>query len=209
MKKFLPDDLTPEEIERFEKELASLPELPEESENTHLPHIFSGLSLIGFNFTGIISGNNSDFDDLISEGEGLTKHRKDIMIVEEYLHLRGFVHKDGYSDYVRFYNAARIGESTWSKYYSGTVHQNSTSKDTVFKIIIALRMSLDDAMLFIQYTGAGFFSRSKRDMVIYAFIKSNYLGRDNTFDAVATMYELLNYYAKANPDEPIKQLYKL
>ena len=216
MKKFTPQDLTPDDIKKIEEVLSSCLETSD-SEEKSITHIFSGISLIGFGLVGAIVSSNPLFDrfeNLISESENLTKNRKDIMIVEEYLSLRGFVRKDGSLDYVRFYNSAYISEGAWSKFYSGTKHQKSTSKDTLFKIIIALRMSLDDAMLFMQYAGSGFFTGSKRDMVIYAFIKNNYLDRDNTFDAVYAIYELIEYYSKKEvskpkPQPPLKQLYIL
>ena len=214
MKRFIPKETTPDDIKKIEEVLSSCLESPD-SEEESITHIFSGISLIGFGLVGAIVSSDPLFDrfeNLISEGENLTKNRKDIMIVEEYLSLRGFVRKDGSKDYVRFYNSAYISEGAWSKFYSGAKHQKSTSKDTLFKIIIALRMSLDDAMLFMQYAGSGFFAGSKRDMVIYAFIKNNYLDRDNTFDAVYAIYELIEYYSKKEiskpkPQPPLKQLY--
>lgn len=212
MKKFVPQYPTPNDIEKMDAVLSSYQEISVLN-NEPISHTFIGTSLIDSGLFGMMASfvpMSSRFDKLISEGESLTKNRKDVMIVEEYLTFRGFVRKDGSKDYVRFYNSAYISEGAWSKFYSGTKHQKSTSKDTLFKIIIALRMSLDDAMLFMQYAGSGFFSGSKRDMVIYAFIKNNYLDRDNTFDAVYTIYELIEYYSNkeiSRQKEPLKQLY--
>lgn len=212
MKRFAPKSPTPQDIEKMEEVLSSCKETSVLKDEP-VSHTFTGTSLIGLGLVGIINSFDSLsnwFDNIISEGENLTKNRKDIMIVEEYLSLRGFIRKDGSKDYVRFYNSAYISEAAWSKFYSGTKHQKSTSKDTLFKIIIALRMSLDDAMLFMQYAGSGFFSGSKRDMVIYAFIKNNYLNRNDTFDTVYTIYELIEYYSKkeiSKQKEPLKQLY--
>lgn len=73
-------------------------------------------------------------------------------------------------------------------------------------------MPLDDAMRFLQYAGSVFFSGSKRDMVLYAFIKKNYLDRENVFDTVYTAYELIEYYSKqevSKQKEPLDQLYKI
>ncbi len=145
--------------------------------------------------------DDESFEFISAAGGGVyDRPKQDRELLKEFLRAHGYVKEDNSLDYTQFYRDADILEGTWSKY----IHQKNeeTSKDTLLKIVLALRMSTKQAVEFLYSAGGGFYRGNRRDMLILAFIDTNYLKLTNIAEIQYKVFDLLNYYLEcANSDE--------
>jgi hypothetical protein len=103
--------------------------------------------------------------------------------VEEKLIWKGFAKKSGKPDIRGFYNYAQINEDTWSDFRTGI---RPSSKETLYKIIIALRLNLEQADEFLSLAGRGFRNEDFRDKVIRACIYTGVYDIDDVYEVLET-----------------------
>ena len=100
-----------------------------------------------------------------------------------------FLRKNGTIREARFYSYAYIDKSTWSEMKWGLV---ATSKKTILKLIIALKLDEDEAVRLLRKGRSGFDQSDPQDQVVLAMIDVRKAGFDITVDDAV---EILDYYS--------------
>lgn len=109
---------------------------------------------------------------------------KPMQFLEKRFIKQGFMKKSGVIDYPKFYRYARINPDVWSTFSNGS---HAPSKETLLKIIIALKMIESEAKEFLSLCGSGFAAEDYRDTVILACIDCEYY-------EIEDVYEILEFY---------------
>ena len=149
---------------------------------------------------------DKSFEFISAAGGGICDgDKQDRELLKEFLRIHHYVNADGSLDFTRFYQDADILEGTWSKYINKK--NEETSKDTLLKIVLALRMSTQQAVEFLYSAGGGFYRGNRRDMLILAFIDSDYLKLTNTTEIQYKVFDLLNYYLARESSHEFCNLY--
>ena len=99
--------------------------------------------------------------------------REDLLLFYRYLHQRGY-DPDNLSDISRFLQDCRISRGEWLAYLDSRC--SIPSKTTLFKMILGLRMSMEDADAFLSLTGNMFCANCELDMLLRALITADYMG---------------------------------
>ena len=129
------------------------------------------------------------FNELRRKGRKMAGRRDDRALLDEYLVANGYVRKNGSIDYPRFYKIAEIPQPSWNRYFNGT--NGNAPIETLLKIVLALRMPTQDAIKFMSSAGSGFYTGNEQDMLILAFIDSDYLGLTEVVDIQNMVFDLL------------------
>ena len=129
------------------------------------------------------------FNELRRKGRKMASRRDDRALLDEYLVANGYVRKNGSIDYPRFYKIAEIPQPSWNRYFNGT--NGNAPIETLLKIVLALRMPTQDAIKFMSSAGSGFYAGNEQDMLILAFIDSDYLGLTEVVDIQNMVFDLL------------------
>ena len=104
---------------------------------------------------------------------------------------RGFARKDGKPSVSRFYKYAQISRDVWSTFVLNT---HTPSKPTLFKIIIGLNMTEQEAREFLALAGSGFDLQEMTDRLILACLNSGITDPDVVSDILEWYKE--NYAKK-------------
>ena len=195
--------LTQEQIDLIENNLKQIEKLAEKKFNKGF---WPGASvgIVGAVNMPIAAGA-SIFSSIINKSRSLAGVRKDRAMLDEYLVAQGYVKKNRSIDYARFYDTASIPQGSWNRYYNGA--NKEAPVDTLLKIVLALRMPTKDAIDFMTSAGAGFYNGSRRDMLILAFIDTDYCGLTEVVDIQNAVFDLLEYYLQQPKAEKFKNLY--
>ena len=111
-------------------------------------------------------------------------------ILDEWLKVKGYTKLDGSADYALFYKRARITRSTWSnlRVWSADDTGNQPSKETLLKIVLALRLTVQEADQLMSRASNRLNYNDFRDRVIMACMyKKIYAPED--------VYEILEYFS--------------
>lgn len=112
-------------------------------------------------------------------------------VLEEWLYTKKFVKKSGKIDYAGFYEYARISKTTWShlRIWSEDNTGNQPGKETLLKIVIALKLTVQEADELMGKASNSLNYHDFRDRVIMACMyKKIYVPED--------VYEILEYFAQ-------------
>ena len=140
------------------------------------------------------------FNELRRKGRKMAGRRDDRALLDEYLVANGYVRKNGSIDYPRFYKIAEIPQPSWNRYFNGT--NGNAPIETLLKIVLALRMPTQDAIKFMSSAGSGFYTGNEQDMLILAFIDSDYLGLTEVVDIQNMVFDLLEILGeKRSPND--------
>ena len=140
------------------------------------------------------------FNELRRKGRKMAGRRDDRALLDEYLVANGYVRKNGSINYPRFYKIAEIPQPSWNRYFNGT--NGNAPIETLLKIVLALRMSTQDAIKFMSSAGSGFYTGNEQDMLILAFIDSDYLGLTEVVDIQNMVFDLLEIlWEKRSPND--------
>ena len=140
------------------------------------------------------------FNELRRKGRKMAGRRDDRALLDEYLVSNGYVRKNGSIDYPRFYKIAEIPQPSWNRYFNGT--NGNAPIETLLKIVLALRMPTQDAIKFMSSAGSGFYTGNEQDMLILAFIDSDYLGLTEVVDIQNMVFDLLEILGeKRSPND--------
>lgn len=140
------------------------------------------------------------FNELRRKGRKMAGRRDDRALLDEYLVANGYVRKNGSINYPRFYKIAEIPQPSWNRYFNGT--NGNAPIETLLKIVLALRMPTQDAIKFMSSAGSGFYTGNEQDMLILAFIDSDYLGLTEVVDIQNMVFDLLEILGeKRSPND--------
>ena len=140
------------------------------------------------------------FNELRRKGRKMAGRRDDRALLDEYLVANGYVRKNGSINYPRFYKIAEIPQPSWNRYFNGT--NGNAPIETLLKIVLALRMPTQDAIKFMSSAGSGFYTGNEQDMLILAFIDSDYLGLTEVVDIQNMVFDLLEIlWEKRSPND--------
>lgn len=107
-----------------------------------------------------------------------------------------FIKKSGKLDEAGFYTYARIDKNTWSNLRWG---KTLPKKETLLKLIIALRLNMDEANKLMHKASNSLTDIDPRDRIIMALI-------DIRCYDIEDVYEILEDYGK-NGAQPFKNIY--
>lgn len=146
------------------------------------------------------------------------ERREDVRLLDEWMVTRGFTKSDGTKNRAALAKAADVSASLLSKLCTGSATQKNVRAESLFCIVIALRMPVEDATAFLHHTGCSFALGSRRDMAIKAYVESGYLGNGSAEAAAADAYALLETYSAyvaereskktAAGVDPVPQIYR-
>ena len=128
------------------------------------------------------AGNPAAFEDALMR---LQEGNMAMEFVQQRLRQMGYI-KGKRTDYPSFYREARINADVWSNFRSGTV---ASSKPTLLKIVIALRLNEDEARHFLSLAGKAYNAMEMTDRIIFACIDLGIYDPD-------TICEILVYYKR-------------
>lgn len=111
-----------------------------------------------------------------------------------------FLRKNGDVKEATFYQYAYIDKSTWSDMKWGNI---TPSKKTLLKLILALRLSEEEAVELLAKGKSGFESEDMQDQVILALVEIQSAKYDLKVD---DMVEILDYY-RINGPKPYDSIY--
>ena len=155
---------------------------------------------------------NPRFDSLIQIAHEEIKKKRAATILEYYLRKQGYVCKSSNAlNYSKFANIALIPTSSLSKFFNVETYQERLKTKTLQRIIIALRMPHQDAVSFLHAAGSSFYEASLTDMLVSAFINSNYLGTQSASDALIELSNFMEYYSAISEEigeKPLKDFWK-
>ena len=191
---FINDDV----LERIKNELAELDKAIVGKEKSGNPKTQKSIEANALHTSDRIE-QNSRFDSLIQIADAELKKKRATTILEYYLRKRGYVCKSSNAlNYSKFANTALISSSSLSKFFLGDFYQERLKNETLQRIIVALRMPPRDAVSFLHAAGSSFYESSVRDMLVSAFVQSNYLGNQSAYDALIEMSNLMRYYTEVS-----------
>ena len=108
---------------------------------------------------------------------------------------KGFVYEDGQLNFVKFYTYARISPDVWHTFIT---KKHKASEDTMFKIIFALKLTEDEAEIFLGLGGIAFNPSNDTHKYILACINTKIYDPDEVYE-VLEFYKVHNIYAEKKP----------
>lgn len=190
---FINDDV----LEKIKKELATFNKSISENEKFKKQKSLESKTL---SFSYQIEPN-SKFDSLIQIANAEKKKKRATTILEYYLRKRGYVCKSSNAlNHSKFADIALVSTSSLSKFFSGDTYQERLKIETLQRIIIALRIPPQDAVSLLHAAGSSFYESSPRDMLVFAFIHSNYLDSPSASDALIEISNLIEYYSSKSKE---------
>jgi len=128
-------------------------------------------------------------DDYLSE---IKKPQTQPDYVCEMMPCKGFVYEDGQLNFVKFYTYARINPDVWHTFIT---KKHKASEDTMFKIIFALKLTEDEAEVFLGLGGIAFNQSNDTHKYLLACINTNIYDPDEVYE-VLEFYKVHNIYAE-------------
>ena len=106
-----------------------------------------------------------------------------------------FVYEDGQLNFVKFYTYARINPDVWHTFIT---KKHKASEDTMFKIILALKLTEDEAECFLGLGGIAFNPSNDTHKYILACINTKIYDPNEVYE-VLEFYKVHNIYAEKKP----------
>lgn len=98
-------------------------------------------------------------------------------------------------NFVKFYTYARISPDVWHTFIT---KKHKASEDTMFKIIFALKLTEDEAEIFLGLGGIAFNPSNDTHKYILACINTKIYDPDEVYE-VLEFYKVHNIYAEKKP----------